>query len=597
MPDLNHLTHSRLGTPDAKYEGMDDDELAQLLDAYIKLNTPLPAELRLELEARAGKLSSEPPKVARSFAPSRREPGPRDPSPSSDLLLGPVEILASDLPEITKSRISLALKNPPQNTFVINESKLGWALIGLVGAGFALWGIIDAADGYKWQPEDRAICAAALIIVFVAAWYSGSYLFKWLLFPFKAQTLVNPFYFLSFRFNRIVAVPFTRGTAWNVKHVKDSRGSYSHSKFFFTSESGQKNTIKTTSIRLTNDLIEGLNSFPEYLRSLIHRRDANAKYSLDLLYEWRSDPKRRYRKPYPQNLTAPAVRNLAVASLAGLLGFAVFTFVLEPYNKYRDDEIRWSIATSSATASGYRIYIASCPEGAHTYQARANIAALYNTASENYRNSSGIGASAGVEAVIKMLEYANTTGRYKVFVEFAGDNEIPPSIETMLEQKYNLPRVVPIQSSFTTAMDNARENGILQRVAASFGKIIPGDILLFEPGQASPEDISLKIDYTIHASGALYSPEEQKYLTKARRDWYTGISFDWNFLVNIPGAELANFRFSLKSEPAQVFNVAYSRTASTGEDPPLDPTEVYSAMADSAFTDFGSKLLSELALR
>ena len=143
-------------------------------------------------------------------------------------------------------------------------------------------------------------------------------------------------------------------------------------------------------------------------------------------------------------------------------------------------------------------------------------------------------------------------------------------------------------------MNQAREARILERISASFGRVIPGDILRFAIGQATPADPVFNVDYVIKASGDLYYPEKQGHLPEANRDWYTGISFSWHFNIAVPDADASTFQFSLDSKPAELFNVAYNRT--TSDAPEMTPIEVYGAMADSAFVDFGSKLLSELSV-
>ena len=250
----------------------------------------------------------------------------------------------------------------------------------------------------------------------------------------------------------------------------------------------------------------------------------------------------------------------------------------------------------SATASGYRLYVASRPDGRHLTDAHAAVAALYERAADKYRRSASDNmTSQGVEVVIKMLEYAKSTGQYKVFVSFAGDDQIPTDVEARLRKATGISKFIPILPSFTPAMNQARETRILQKISDSFGKVIPGDILQFSIGQGSSREIRFRVQYVIKATGELYYPVSQEKLSGASRDWYTGIGFDWGFLVAVPNDESSRFQFSLKSEPAQLFNVAYTKSA--GQSDELVPTEVYGAMADSAFDDFGSKLLTQLAVK
>jgi tetratricopeptide (TPR) repeat protein len=507
-----------------------------------------------------------------------------------------LELRVSDLPEISKARLLAALKKPPQGTFVISESKFGWASIGLVVSFLGLWGLVAVADNYKWQSDDRLGYLILSIGCFVIGWYSIAYLFSWFRSEFKQQVLVNPLYFLRFRFNRIEAIPFTGEKVWTVQHLKDTKGAYTGSKFYFRPETGRRKILKTTSIRTANDLIEALNHFPEYVSGLVQRHDLSTLYFHDLLYEWRVHNEQRPQAAHndPTGL-AFLLRKLGPALIASLLGVFIFFLAIVPYNDYRDDELRWGAAKSSATANAYRVYVASRPDGRHLTDAHTAIGTLYKHAVDNYRGASSNVTSQGVEVVIKMLEYAKSTGHYKVFVSFVGNDQIPSDVEARLRRATGLSKLVPILPSFTPSMNHVREARILQEISESFGKVIPGDILQFSVGRGSPQEINFTVNYVIQATGDMYFPVSQEKLPTANRDFYTGIGFDWGFVVSVPDEESSRFQFSLKSEPAQLFKVAYTKT--TGESSELVPTAVYAAMADSAFDDFGSKLLSQLAIK
>jgi hypothetical protein len=132
-------------------------------------------------------------------------------------------------------------------------------------------------------------------------------------------------------------------------------------------------------------------------------------------------------------------------------------------------------------------------------------------------------------------------------------------------------------------------------MSESFGRRIPGDMLHFSLGEGRSDQLRFVVRYQIRATGEVYYPVSQGKLNISTRDWYTGIGFDWGFLVAVPDAASSHYQFSVKSQPAQLFHVAYSRNSF--EQNSLEPTIVYSAMADSAFEDFGAKLLIELAVK
>jgi hypothetical protein len=467
--------------------------------------------------------------------------------------------------------------------------------VALAGAIMGPVYVISQANGYKWKSEDAFTNLLIVLACFVMGQLSATYLFRWSRSDFKAKALLNPLYFLRFRFDRIEGVSLSSAGAWDAKHLSDSRGGYTGTRFYFRG-GGKQFTLKVKSVQDANALIVALKQYPSLVSNLIQNQDSGSLYALDLLYEWR-----QREKSFPRASTKPPVgfnyllTRLGPTLLAALVGIVAFYLAIVPYNDSCDDELRWQTATTTATATAYRLYVASRPDGHHSTEAHKAIGALYDRAAENYRTSTGLSGSQGIEAVISILEYAKATGHYKIVVRFLGDNQIPDDIDARLRSRYGMPRLVPVLPSFTDSMNKAREDRILQRISASFGKVILGDILQFAAGQPNPNDPVFNVVYVIKASGSLYFPVSQEHQPEANRDWYTGISFNWNFNIVVPGASASRFQLSLESQPAQLFNVAYQRTTSGASE--FLPVEVYGAMADSAFDNFGSKLLSQLSVK
>jgi hypothetical protein len=502
-------------------------------------------------------------------------------------------IRVADLPDVGKDRLSAALKSTSPDTLVIKESKLGWALVGSIGSIIGLVYVVSQANGYKWQSQDLATNLTLVILCFVVGRTSLSYLAQWFRSDFKACVLLNPLYFLRFRFNEVEAVSLNSTASWDAKHHTDSKGNYAGTRFYFKAE-GKQHVLKTKSIREANEIILALKRFPEIVSSLIQHQNSAALYSLDLLYEWR-----RREEAYPRAAIRPptglkyVVARLGPIMAAGAIGAIMFFLLIVPFNDRSDDDLRWRTAASTGTASGYRLYVASRPDGRHVSQSHDGLNALYDRAAVNYKSAAGLAAPEGIEAIIKILDYAKLTGRYKVIVNFSGDNEIPDDIDARLRSKSGLSGLVPVLPSFTTEMNRNRESRILERISASFGKIIPGDVLDFEIGPANARDPLFKVNYVISTSGDLYYPVKQEHLPEANRDWYTGVSFKWKFNVIVPGVNASTFQFSLDSEPAGEFNVMSQAGESDGAK--LSSVSVYSAMADSAFQNFGSKLIAQLS--
>jgi hypothetical protein len=502
-------------------------------------------------------------------------------------------IRIADLPDVTKDRLSAVLKTTSPDTLIIKESHLGWASVGIIGSIMGLIYVVSQANGYKWQSEDLITNLFLLILCSVIGWTCVSYLTKWFRSDFKPRVLLNPLYFLRFRFNEIEAVSLNSTESWDAKHHSDSKGNYAGTRFYFKAD-GKQHVLKTKSLREANEIILALKRFPGVVSSLIQNQDSATLYSLDLLYEWR-----RREEAYPRATIRPPtglkylIARLGPALAASALGAIAFFLLVIPFNERRDDDLRWQTAESTGTASGYRLYAASRPDGRHVSQSHDSLNALYDRAVENYKSAAGLATPEGIEAIIKVLDYAKMTGRYKVVVNFSGDNEIPDDIDARLRAKSGLSGLVPVLPSFTTEMNRNRESRILERISASFGKIIPGDILDFEIGPANTRDSLFKVNYVISTSGDLYYPVREEHLPEAGRDWYTGVSFRWNFNVIVPGVNASTFQFSLDSEPAGEFDVMSQR--SEGDGAKLSSVSVYSAMADSAFQNFGSKLITQLS--
>jgi hypothetical protein len=501
-------------------------------------------------------------------------------------------VRVSDLPDMSRSRLLAALKDVPSESFVLNESRHWLAMIALAGTFLGIGYVISQADSYKWQSESIFTNLAILMTCFAAGSISATYLIKCVRSDFKARVLLNPLYFLRFRFDRIDAITLPLAQNWAVKHHSDSRGVYNGATFCFQAD-GLQRTFSVDSIRSANEIVGALNRYPSLVSNLVQAQDSARLYSLDLLYEWR-----RREESFPRTTKVPTgvkyvLYRFGPALLAATVGALMFFFTLVPYNDSCDDDLRWNTAFTTRTATAYRLYIASRPDGRHSNEAHAAISALYDKTANSYRTSAGL-ESEGIEAVIKILEYAKATGHYKVLVNFSDDNEIPPNIDERLRSVAGFSRIVPVLPSFTEQMNRAREDRILERITKSFGKVIPGDILQFAIGASSGKDPVFNVDYKIKTSGEVYYPEKQEHLPEANRDWYTGVSFRWKFNIAVPDSTDSRFQFSLDSRPADLFNVAYQQ-AGTGSTE-LSPIQVYGAMADSAFDDFGSKLLTELSV-
>lgn len=503
-----------------------------------------------------------------------------------------MRISVDDLPDISKNRLLQAVAGQTRDTFVLQNSKRPWALAGTAAAMASLLYAIYAANDYRWASDQKVAILVFLASTFVVGNFGLLYLLRWYRSVFKDCTLLNPLYLLRFRLSEIAVFPLLATKEFKLDHLYNQQGVYQGAKFRFVFEGGSE-SFKIASAEQANELISALKRFRGIVAQAIEHQDAETIYSLDLLYEWRIREKQYPKAASRSRFGALAKR--AVVPLFVALGSALLCFiVVDASNDYHDDEKRWHEASTKNTATGYRMYLASRPTGRHIGEAQSSIDQLYERAAYDYQAAAGFRTSDGVEAVIAVLNYAKRTGRYKVYVEFEGDTQIPSDIESRLQRDWGVSNIVPIQPSFAPSANSTRQARIIQRISTTFGRVIPGDILEFSPGQGSSRDVNFRVLYTVEASGHLYYRESQKHLPMARRDLYTGISFDWFFEVYVPGLEGEPFQFSLTSEPADLFRVAYTRYSMGDREPSAG--QVYDAMADSAFDNFSARLFSEVSL-
>lgn len=510
-----------------------------------------------------------------------------------------MEIQVGDLPEQTRSRLLAAIENLPQPAILISESRHRQAGAGIVAAALGLSLAFTEANGYRWQFDEKAVFFPLVVSSVLIGWLSAVYLIRWFRHEFGAYVLINPLYFLRFRFDRIDAIPLrapNEDCNWSASQYSHSGSGYTDTTLRFGSRAGPQQLLKVKNLQQANDLLAVLKGFHSYVSELTLRHDNNTLRTLDFLYEWRVREQQFPRAPVPKlSGLRHVAKRLRPVLLPAALGAAIFFIAVDPYNNYADDELRWQAAEQTSTAAAYRVYEAARPDGRHIFQAQQSIAGLYDQAAAKYRASAGQDTSQGINAVIQMLTYARSTDRYKVYVQFLGDNRIPSNIDDRIRSVSGFSRVIPVLPSFADVANRGREAAIMGRISTSFGKVIPGDILQFVAGEPSAQDVGIRVGYLIDASGDdLFYPKDQARLPQVQRDWYTGVSFAWDVKISIPSSQESAFRMSLHSAPADSFTVAYTR--SSGEDQGFTPTEGYDAMAESAFDNFGSKFLSALSV-
>lgn len=501
----------------------------------------------------------------------------------------------SKLPTITKQRIAHALAEESPNAIVLRV-RAGQSAIVLVSAaaGATVIGIMAYTQQYRWNAIQTRAVFIVLALAFVAGALGVLRLIRDNRTQFRNAILINPFYVICVNPRELAAYPLSSLKSPDLRDAK----SYlpSSMALTLTFEDGTISYTPSTPLQ-RKQLINALNGFRCY-REEMSGRDTGSIYQHDLLHEARALARRYGRK---RNLRGFAMNIEWAVTATALLAAVGCGLLADHMNDNADDEIRWASATSANTASAFRVYLVSRPYGAHRAEAGTEIDRIYRDSGVRYQTQAGE-SSPGVEAVIAVLEYARATGRYNVAVTFEGTNQIPDGLEGQLQREYGIGDIAPAAWSFQDVFNKGRESKILQRIQTSFGKVIPGDVLAFDTGQPEAGDVQFAVSYLVKPTGSVYYPVSEEHLPDAKRHFYVGIGYNWHFDIRIPDRD-ALYQLKFASTPASLFQVAYQRVSKNAldvgtQDPnPVNPAEVYDAMAESAFEDFSSKLLSEVALK
>jgi hypothetical protein len=507
----------------------------------------------------------------------------------------------SKLPRVTKERIRHALAEGASNAIALpGHSTQGvklCATIAAIVAILAIIGVFAYTQQYRWNVNERA---ATLIVLAVALVVVGICLPRLIRIGhshFRDAIIINPFYVICLKFSELIAYPLSSLKSPDLNDEK----SYLPSVTALTLTFEDGSVICTSNTPLERmQLMNALRGFKSF-REELTVNDVESLQNLDLLFEARPAT-RQYGKAHPLRLFDRFGR---VAVIVALLATAAAWKLADRMNDSSDDKLRWSSAIATNTAAAFRLYLASRPTGEHRTNAEDQIGQIYRQSGERYAEQAGR-SSAAVESVLAVLEYARTSGHYKIAVTFAGANQIPDRIEEQLKSEYGIANIRAASWSFQDKFNKGRESMILQRIQTSFQKVIPGDVLEFEADTPEAGEAQFEVGYVVKPTGSLYYPDREKDLSDAKRNYYVGVGYDWRFCIRVPGRQpLYVFKFA--SSPASLFKVAYQRASKRGSffngdmtnsaSDMANPAEVYDAMAESAFEDFSSKLLSEVALR
>lgn len=224
-------------------------------------------------------------------------------------------------------------------------------------------------------------------------------------------------------------------------------------------------------------------------------------------------------------------------------------------------------------------------------EGKKDLRRLYASAIDRYRNAAQADDQAAKDAIIRILEAAVDKDQYRVSVTFSGTTEQvrgPFTIQTDSGTR----EVVPMDPSFTPAENRAREGKINTAIRTSFSRIIPNDILQFVGGTG---DIRFTVDYVVFPSNMVYHETGLSALEEVHAPYYKGIGFHWKFRILVDNKNA--YEFEEESFPPAHFEVHRQETsAPSAKRPELKTAAVYDRMAETAFDDFGKRLLKRFGM-
>jgi hypothetical protein len=497
--------------------------------------------------------------------------------------LGRVSLPVYRLPERLQTGLRSLIDNPPQNIAVLPQTQSStlkpfWiALCAAVGA--FVWCFADTQQ-FRWGASERNMLCAGVLCAGCVGALSARAIFQRLKHRITPAVIFTPLYLIKVHGYTVEAHPTAR-----LEHPKPEdlcRFDADCIRLRFTTGVLDINLTRTWRPPNLGYLLTAYNEF----RAQLIKSDDRTQFD-------RLDVFNGLNKPVRHRWLA---LTLLLAAVGTSCGYGAFQYA-DRLNDRADDELRWNLAKEATNASEVRKYLAARPEGAHRTEAQSRIDQFYADARKSYLASADQENTAGVEAVLRMMEYAQRSGHYVVAVKFYSQNNISPTLESDLSRKYNVTTLVPLGTSFSDGANVRRQASVLHKTAETFQRVIPGDILDFEMTEGEPDEMQLEIEYSVSDNESLYYPVSQENRPEYQRNFYAGIAYEWNMTIRIPGHEPTTVAFS--SRPASLFRVAYQRVSSSSYAGGAEPnaTEVYSAMADSAFADFGDKLLARLSVR
>ena len=543
--------------------------LRALNEAYSVLRDP--ARRRTYDERLRGSRNAEQAEPAPRETPGSSETDGEPTTEGSSARPNADTLDCSRLPPDVLTRLRSRLHTPSEECFVVERPTflpmLWWPAVGGVLVAWSIW----ATNGYRWVQGEKflysllAVGGATMVI-----WGVGQ-LIAWGSATVRPGIFLTPLYMVRTGLNDVYFRWLWGFDDFNAVHNHEN-GAYKNSTFTLTYGSASE-TFLVRGRREAEQLIEFLRTWELRVREAIGRSDYAQLTSLDDLL----GVTRAHVGTAPKWFRT----RRGVPFLAAALGWAfVAPALLIGLNAYHDDRLSWNAATEVRTASGYRLYLGSHPQGRWRGEAQTALAGLYEAADSRYAQALSDDHDAeAVAAFRSLLHSARITGEFEVPVQFRRENALPVDLEARLARASGFSGILMIGDAFTESRMQAREARILEQLRSAIRTVIPEDVLqLRASSNASPRMV---VSYTVAASGDLYYKTSQEALPESKRPFYPGIQFGWTCDIKAPNSGEDLYRFSLDSAPAMQFSAA---------------DDVYDGMADSAFEDFRNALIKRLGL-
>ena len=341
-----------------------------------------------------------------------------------------------------------------------------------------------------------------------------------------------------FPLHRLTAVDFERAESDNFVLLKLSFG---NDKLYYPYENSLRNVLE----RFARNIVNIANAKKRGISGQI----TSSKLLLDFIYKSPSTIDTKYKTKF--------------WSVSVIISCLILYF-LAPYfldwNSFRK-------AHQINTATSFREYLKEDKNYLYRENAKDRIIEKYDDAIDRYKNINTIDNN----AMIIILEYLKNNEIYIVDIIFKNNNKIKD-----ISEKYDV-KIKSAEYSFTTIKNKEREHELVTTLNQTLGRIFPSDIISIENITDRENVPKIEITYTYLNSeeGSLYYPVDQENLNENNRDYYFGLTINWDFSLYIPIEKFPISSFTLKSNPAIQFSAETSST-----------DNVYSNMVYSAFKDF-----------